>query len=186
MLDIIQSADASILLFVQENIRCAFLDPVMTLFSFIGNAGILWISLGAILLSLKGYRVTGFDMLLALAMCAAINNLVIKELVMRARPYDTIAGLTTVIAPLSSWSFPSGHASSSFASAYALGKSRGGKWWLLYIPAALIALSRVYVGVHYLSDIAGGALVGTAVSIGVYYLRNRFLRFDKKKERHGH
>ncbi|MGE4486065.1 MAG: phosphatase PAP2 family protein [Oscillospiraceae bacterium] len=186
MLDILQSADESIMLFIQENIRCDFLNPVMKFFSFIGNAGILWIAIGIILLLLRGYRVTGFDMLLALAVCAAINNLVIKEFIMRSRPYETIQGLTTIIAPLSSWSFPSGHAASSFASAYALGKSRGGKWWLYYIPAALIAISRVYVGVHYLSDIVGGAIVGTAVSMCVYYLRNRYLSFDKKKEQDGH
>ena len=186
MLDIIQSADEAIMLFIQDNIRCVFLDPIMKFFSFIGNAGILWIAVGVILLLISGYRITGFDMLLALTLCTAINNLIIKELVMRSRPYDTIQGLTTIIAPLSSWSFPSGHAASSFASAYALGKSRRGKWWLFYIPAALIAISRVYVGVHYLTDVAGGALVGTAVSLGIYYLRNRFLSFNKKKERHGH
>lgn len=186
MLGIIQSADESIMLYVQENIRCGVLDPVMKFFSLIGNAGILWIAVGLILLCQHGYRTAGFDMLLALAVCAAINNLVIKEIVMRLRPYETIQGLTTVIAPLTSWSFPSGHASSSFASAYALGRARGGKWWLLYIPATLIAVSRVYVGVHYMSDIIAGAVVGTAVSICVYCLRNKYLSFDRKKERNGH
>lgn len=172
----LQAIDESILLFIQTHIRCAPLDFVMRFFSVIGNTGLCWIVLGAVLLLYKKTRRAGFDMLLCLAIAWMTNDLVVKNLAARPRPYDVIEGLTVLVGRLASYSFPSGHASSSFAAATALCiafRGKGGAWF--YLPAALIAVSRVYVGMHYLTDVVCGAALGTVVSYAVYRVEHRLI-----------
>lgn len=171
----ILDADAAILLFIQENIHCGFLDGIMKALSFIGDSGAVWIALGIVLLCFKKTRMGGLFLLASLAMATVVNNLVLKNLVARPRPYTTIDGLVTVIEQLSSYSFPSGHSASSFASATALTLAFGKKGAWAFIPASLIAISRVYNGVHYPTDIICGAAVGALVSLGVCLLLRRII-----------
>ena len=178
MIDIIQNFDASALLYIQDFLRTPFLSTVLVFFSTIGNLGLLWIALGLALLIPERTRRGGFDMLICLALAYIINDLLIKELVARARPYDTIEGLQILVSPLSSYSFPSGHANSSFASALALTLAFGKKGAWAYLPAALIAFSRCYVGVHYPSDVFAGMLVGTLVAFAVYKLLKKYVKTD--------
>lgn len=182
MIDIIQGFDTNALLYIQDFLRVPFLNSVMVFFSLIGNAGLLWIFLGLVLLIPKRTRRGGFDMLICLLAAYIINDLIIKELVERARPYDTIESLNILVKPLSSYSFPSGHANSSFAAALALTLSFSGKGAWAYIPAALIAFSRCYVGVHYPSDVFVGMLVGTLVAFVVYKLLHKFVKTDLIKK----
>jgi len=97
---------------------------------------------------------------LDIAFCFIITNLLLKNLVARVRPYDEIPALVPLVSKLSDWSFPSGHTCASFAAAYSLTKSYGKKGALSYTVAVLIAFSRLYVGVHYPTDVIGGAIVG--------------------------
>ena len=162
--------DADAMLFIQEQVRNGFLTPIMKAMSFLGDAGMLWIAIGIIMLFFPRFRRSGIFMLTCLALATLVNNLVIKELVARPRPYTDIAELTVLIKPLDSFSFPSGHSCSSFASATALALTVKKRGALAFIPAALIAFSRVYVGVHYPSDVLVGAAVGALVSIVLYLL----------------
>ena len=182
MIDIIQTFDTNALLFIQEYIRFPFLNAVMVFFSAIGNLGLLWIALGLALLIPKRTRRGGFDMLIWLAVAYIVNDLIIKELVARTRPYDAIESLNILVSPLSSYSFPSGHANSSFAAALALTLAFGRKGAWAYIPAALIAFSRCYVGVHYPSDVLAGMLVGTLVAFAVYKLLKKYVKTDLIKK----
>jgi len=181
MIETIQALDAQILLFIQNFIRCAPLDPIMKFFSVIGNHGICWIALGLILLIPRKTRRGGFDMLLCLALSWAVSELLIKELVARPRPYTTISELQILVAPLTSFSFPSGHANASFASAMALALAfpRKGAW--AFVPAALIALSRIYVGVHYPSDIVCGAIIGVVMALIVFKLSHLIFKGKPRK-----
>lgn len=165
--------DASILLFVQEHIRCAFLDPVMKFLSLVGEAGAVWIVLGVVLLISPKTRKGGFFMLLCLLLGFLLNNILIKNLVQRPRPYAAIPELWSVVGEVSEWSFPSGHTCSSFACAAGLTMAFGKKGAWAYIPAALIAVSRIYLGVHYPTDILGGTLVGTLAAGAVYLIVKR-------------
>ena len=183
MIDIIQSIDASVLMYIQDVIRLPALTAIMVFFSTIGNLGLLWIALGLVLLFPKHTRRAGFDLLICLAIAYIINDLVIKELVARARPYDTIEGLKILVNPLSSYSFPSGHTNSSFASAMVLTLAFGKKGAWAYIPAAMIAFSRCYVGVHYPSDVLAGMIVGTLVAYGVYMLLKKYVKTDLIKKK---
>ena len=176
MLQTIQQIDADILLFIQDHVRCGALDPVMKFASFIGDYGMIWIILAAGLLVSRKTRRGGIDMLVCLAISAALCNLVFKNLVARVRPFLTIEELELIIKPLYSYSFPSGHACSSFASAMALTLAFRGKGAWAFIPAALIAFSRIYVGIHYPSDILCGAVIGVLISLFTYELSRRIIK----------
>lgn len=178
MIELIQNFDTSALLYIQDYLRSPILSAVMVFFSTIGNVGIIWIALGLSLLIPKRTRRGGFDLLICLAAAYIVNDLIIKEIVARVRPYDAIEGLTILVKPLSSFSFPSGHANSSFAAAMALTLAFGKKGAWAYIPAALIAFSRCYVGVHYPSDVLAGILVGTLVAWGTFLLLKKYVKTD--------
>jgi undecaprenyl-diphosphatase len=94
-----------------------------------------------------------------------------------AKAYLTVEGLVNLIAPLNSYSFPSGHACSSFAAATALVLAFPGKGGWAFVPAVLIAVSRVYLGVHYPSDVLAGAAIGALGAWGIFILSHRYIRF---------
>jgi len=167
-LDFIQAFDTAAALFIQEHIRIAFLDKIMPTFTNLGEAGLIWIIISLILICTKKYRKTGFLVLLSMGICYLFNDILLKHIVMRPRPYETIQAVTTLIPPPDSFSFPSGHACSSFAAAFMLSKGLGKKGALFYILAAAMAISRPYVGVHYISDILVGSAVGTIGSALLY------------------
>lgn len=161
MSDFILQLDGSILLFIQEQIRTPFLTPVVTFITSLGNAGMIWILFSLLLVAGKRTRETGFMSFAALLFSLLINNLLLKNLVGRIRPYETVQGLILLVSKPADFSFPSGHTGSSFASAVVLYRRlprRAGVPALLL--ALLIGLSRLYVGVHYPSDVLAGMLTG--------------------------
>ena len=155
-----QILDEKILLFIQEELRNDILTPIMKLFTRLGDAGAVWIALGIVLLCIGATRKKGLVYALALACASVVNNLLIKPAVMRPRPYSTMEELVVLVEKLDSFSFPSGHSCASFASAMALTLLFGKKGAWSFIPAALIAFSRPYLGMHYLSDVLCGAALG--------------------------
>lgn len=170
MLELINSIDSSILLFIQENIRTPFLTPAVTLITSLGNAGIIWILISLFLLIPKKTRKIGCMSILALLFSLLVNNLFLKNLVKRIRPYDYISALVPLVQKPLDYSFPSGHTGSSFASAWVLYRSLPKKEGIPFLLlAALIGLSRLYVGVHYPSDVLAGIVTG----VGTGYLAER-------------
>ena len=150
MFGVIQQIDESILLFIQEYIRQDWMDGFWTNITHLGDGGIFWIALALILLIPKQTRKAGVSALLALGIGALITNVAVKNIVARIRPYDTITELIL-----------SGHTCASFAAACALYRTLPRKWGIACIAlAVLIALSRLYVGVHYPTDVLGGVAVG--------------------------
>ena len=116
--------------------------------------------------------------LLALGFAAVVNNLVVKPIIERPRPYEAIAGFEPLVEKLASYSFPSGHASSSFAAATALTLLFGKRGAIAFVPAALIAVSRPYLGMHYMSDVVCGALLGAVCAAAVAALLRKTWRLD--------
>ena len=176
IMDVIWRIDVATLQFVQDYVRRDWLTPVMKTASFLGDVGLMWIVLGLILVVFKKTRRGGAYMLSGLACEYVVNDLIIKNIFMRIRPYDAGIGIVNLVPALTSSSFPSGHTASSFVCAYMLTKVFGGKGALSYIPAVLIALSRLYVGVHYLSDVFCGAVIGTAVGAFVYCMLRKIVQ----------
>ena len=161
MLDWILKADGDILLFLQNYVRNALTDGFWKLITFLGDGGWFWIVLGVVLLIPKKTRKSGFTALLALIIGSVITNLVLKTAVTRIRPYDAVEGLVPLVKKLGDYSFPSGHTCASFSCAvvyYKMYPDIKGKGAM--VLAVFIALSRLYVGVHYPTDVLGGAIVG--------------------------
>lgn len=175
------SLDSAILLFIQENLRADWLDPIVLFITRLGDAGIMWIFLGLALLFFKKTRRGGLLMLLSLLGAFILNDLILKPLIARPRPFDMIPELVSLVHE-GSFSFPSGHTSSSFACAMALTLAFGKKGAWAYLPASLIALSRCYVGVHYPTDIIAGMIVGSAMSFLVFKLLSRRLPHMRHKK----
>ena len=164
MLEFIQSMDAGALLWVQAHLRTALLDGPMIVISTLGNAGLIWIALGVVLTAIPKTRKYGVLALVSLLVCFLFNNMLLKNLEARPRPYTQLDQLVMLMPCPADHSFPSGHACSSFATAGSLMWSMGKRWNAIRIPALalaiLIVFSRIYVGVHYPTDVLTGAAVG--------------------------
>ncbi len=155
-----------ILLFIQEKLRSTHLDAVMKVITSLGDKGILWGGTTVLLAATNKYRKTGIKLGSSLCIGALITNLTTKNAVKRPRPFDVIDGLQTLISAPTDWSFPSGHTTSSIAAGLILLMRAPKKIGVpAFITGVMISLSRVYVGVHYPSDVVAGAAAGVAAAL---------------------
>lgn len=161
LLDWIHQIDIAILLFIQEYVRIEALNGFWTTVTSLGNLGWFWIMMGLFLLVFPKTRKAGFTALFAMAVGALVTNLFLKQVVARVRPYDRYEEIILLVLPQKDYSFPSGHTCAAFASAFIYLWRLSKPWGMLGIGlAALIAFSRLYVGVHYPSDVLGGFAIG--------------------------
>lgn len=163
--------ELKILDFIKDTFACAFLDKAMPIISLFGDHGIFWMALTAILLIPKKTRKLGLSMAIALALGYLCGNLIIKNIVARARPY-TYRDIDLLVSELSDYSFPSGHSLASFEAATCI-FIRNKKWGIpALVLAVLIALSRLYLYVHFPSDVLAGTMLGIAFAIAGTLLSN--------------
>jgi membrane-associated phospholipid phosphatase len=150
-----------------QSIRNPFLDVLMPLIS---NGLILWLFLPAVLIIRKGTRKTGWLILTAIILEVILCNLVMKNVFHRIRPCDVNTAVTLLVKRPSDYSFPSGHTALSFAAVTGLWFSGTLKKWRLpaVIFASLIAFSRMYLYVHYPTDILMGIAVGVFCGWSAY------------------
>lgn len=161
MLDV----EFSILDFIQNQFRTPFGDFVMLLISKLGNGGIIWLVLSGLLCVFPKYRKAGVTMLTALALDVLLCNVMLKPLVGRMRPFTVNTGMELLINAPKDFSFPSGHTAASFAAAFALLFVKNKLWIPSMILASLIAFSRLYLYVHYPTDVLAGILLGLIVGV---------------------
>ncbi|MCC8082407.1 MAG: phosphatase PAP2 family protein [Lachnospiraceae bacterium] len=171
ILNALQTADGWILLFIQNHLRFDELTPWVIRFTKLGNFGLIWIVISLLLLIPKKTRRAGVLSIVALVASLCITNFLLKNYVARVRPYEVVSGLTSLLGPVSEYSFPSGHASAGFAAATVINKNCR-KWlgWPCVILACLLSLSRLYVGVHYPTDVICGAIIGILIGLIVFWL----------------
>ena len=144
-----------------QTLHTPVLDKFMTSVTKLGNAGIFWIILTVLFLLIPKMRKTGVVMAAALIIDLLLCNVLLKNLVARTRPYDVNIGIQLLVAKLRDYSFPSGHTAASFASAAALYFVGEKKLWKpALVLACLIAVSRLYLYVHYPTDVLGGVVIG--------------------------
>lgn len=166
--------DGAVLLWIQEYMRSEFLTPIFLFITKLGNKGGIWLAASAVMLFFRPSRRAGLLSLAALFSVYVIDNVILKNLIARTRPYEVVAGLQLLTEKQADFSFPSGHTGSSFASAVTLYRELPKKFgiWAVVL-ACFIGFSRLYLGVHYPSDVIGGALIGSliAVVIGKLFYR---------------
>ena len=144
-----------------QTLHTPVLDKFMTSVTKLGNAGIFWIIFTVLFLLIPKMRKTGVVMAAALIIDLLLCNVLLKNFVARTRPYDVNTGIQLLVAKLRDYSFPSGHTAASFASATALYFAGEKKLWKpALVLACLIAVSRLYLYVHYPTDVLGGVVIG--------------------------
>ena len=155
--------DFMILDFIQKHMRCEMLDAVMPVITALGNGGIIWIAMTAILLCFPKTRRLGAGMAVSLALEAVLCNVILKPLAARTRPFDIRTEIVLLIARPHDYSFPSGHTLAAFTAAsviFCVNRRAGAAAFLF---AALMGFSRLYLFVHYTTDILAGAALGCLV-----------------------
>ena len=178
MLETLLNLDGGFLLFLQESVRNPILNPIMVFITSLGDEGMIWIAATIALLIPKKTRKVGAMSAVALLGSLLINNYFLKNLVQRPRPFVTFTDIQILIPTPSEFSFPSGHTSSSFAAAAVFYRFLPKKLGVpSVILAGLIGFSRLYVGVHYPTDVIAGIIMGILLSYGA----ELFVEFCMKK-----
>lgn len=153
-----------------QTLRTPFWDFVMKYTTYLGSGGAVWIVISVVMLFFKRTRKTGITIALALILGLFLSTLGLKNLIMRERPFNTEGALLDVNslligAPSGRFSFPSGHSVSSFSAAAVLMMYNKKIGIPSLILAALIAFSRLYLYVHFPSDVFAGAILGILLAI---------------------
>ena len=168
--------ELAVLDWIQLHLRCAVLDWLLPLVSSWSNHGEVWILLAALLLLLRRQRKYGLAVTLALLLDLAACNLLLKPLIGRVRPFAFRPDLLLLVPPPGDASFPSGHTAAAFAMVFALWFSGSPLWRPALALAAVTAFSRLYLYVHWPTDVLGGALLGAAVGWAGAKLAEALLR----------
>ena len=181
--------DLPILDWIMANLWCPFLDAVMPVITVLGDAGIFWIALAAVFLLLPKHRKMGLSMGVALMMGLVICNMILKPVVGRIRPYDYQLEFFQKTIPLLTerqhdFSFPSGHTIASFEAAVAMLICYKKLGIPAMILAVLIAFSRMYLYVHYPTDVIASVILGTGLAfLGVFLVNKGWALWETRKKK---
>lgn len=181
-MDAINQFELQILLFIRENLTSPLLDFLMPKITFLADNGWFWIALSAVLIIPAKTRKTGCVIGIALVMGLVFTNLTLKPLVARIRPYELVEGIELLVGKLHDFSFPSGHTTASFEGAIAIALTCKKRYGIpAIILASLIAVSRLYLFVHYPTDVLAGALLGTVFAVLAKFVYEKTEKLIKEK-----
>ena len=174
--------EIGILDFIQEHLRFGFLDSLMVHITRLADTGIVWIVLAVALICFKQTRKMGITLGLALLLGLLVGNLWLKNLFARVRPYDVNLTVDLLIERLSDYSFPSGHTRCCFESGMAMYfcDKRFGK--VAFVLGGIIGFSRLYLYVHYPTDVIAGALLGLLNGFVAFIIVDKIYKLINKKQ----
>lgn len=186
-MNLILSFDNMVLDFLQS-IHTPLLNSFFITITKAGDAGIIWIAISVLLLFFEKTRKAGLCSLIALILSLICGNLILKNLIARDRPFfQAVAEFEYLISYPSGYSFPSGHTLSSFAAATAISRVMKSKWFTIPLMtlAALIGLSRLYLYVHFPTDVIAGAILGVLLGFLAIYIFARLQKAADKRLENG-
>lgn len=169
-MEYITNVDFTVLNWLHNTLSCGFLDSVMPVITKLGSKGAIWLAIAFVMMCTKKYRSCGIIMVITLIAGVLIGNVFLKNVIARPRPCWINSEFDMLIGVPRDYSFPSGHTLSSAAAATVL-TLENRKFGFGAIPAAaLIAFSRLYLYVHFPTDVIGGALIGIAIGYAAFKL----------------
>lgn len=183
-----ESFDLPILEWIAANLRCGFLDVLMPLITLLGDAGIFWILCSVALICIPKYRKIGLSMGISLLIGLLVCNVTLKPLVGRIRPYDYQLlhfqkEITLLVEGLHDFSFPSGHTIASFEAATALLLGNKKLGIPAMVLAVLIAFSRLYLYMHYPTDVLTSVVLGIGIAfLGTFLVNKGFSAWESRKK----
>jgi len=178
------SFDLPVLDWIAANLWCPVLDAVMPVITLLGDAGIFWIAIAVLFIFTRKYRKTGIGMMFALMMGLLVCNIWLKPTIARIRPYDFqmeyfLKEIPLLVGGMHDFSFPSGHTIASFEAAVVILLNSKKLGIPAMILACLIAFSRLYLYVHYPTDVIASILLGTAFAFLGNYLAGKCHFIDR-------
>ena len=181
--------DIPVLDWIADKLWCPVLDAIMPWITLLGDGGIFWIAIAVILICIPKYRKAGLSMGIALLMGLLLCNLTLKPLVARIRPYTFVLenygkNIALLVSTPSDYSFPSGHTIASFEAAIALLIHDRRLGIPATVLACLVAFSRLYLYLHYPTDVISSVLLGSALAVLSCWLVKKCFGVWKKRK-HG-
>ncbi len=165
-MDWLLQLDGDILLWIQTHLRREWLDPVVTFITGLGDGGWFWLVLLAVMLIFKKSRGVGQAGLIAVLIGFIVTNLILKNAVARIRPYEAVEGLNLIGRRARDFSFPSGHSTCSMAASTVLLLKLPKQYGVPALCLGIgICLSRLYIGIHYPSDVLAGMAIGIGAAV---------------------
>ncbi|OPX42374.1 undecaprenyl pyrophosphate phosphatase [Ruminiclostridium hungatei] len=166
---LLYKTELSTLLIFNRTIKCRVLDAVMPLLTYLGS-GAVTISFCLLIIGLgsEGIRDTGIQALISLAVSHLMVQ-ILKRCICRLRPKEVVPDINTFKVSLDYYSFPSGHTAAAFSIATALALNMHGAAAPAYAAASVVAITRLYLGVHYPSDVLAGMFLAVVSSYAVHF-----------------
>ena len=181
-LEFIKNIDMQVLLLIQQYTKSPFLDLIMPFITHLADIGFIWIAIDIFFLIRKKYRYIGIRLALALILCLVVGSLILKPLIARQRPFSFYDQVTLLIPTPLDFSFPSGHTMASFAAATIIFKYLHKTGIFAFILALLIAFSRLYLFVHFPSDVLAGLILGVFIAYISIWICNKSSKSDKHRK----
>lgn len=173
MFNFIEKYDLKAAKYINSHFQSKTMDNIMKFFTYLGNLGLIWVGISIIFILRTESRQIGITIIAALIITSILGEGIIKHIIKRKRPFIKMNLCDQlIIGTPSSYSFPSGHTASSFAVSAVFVAIDSNISIIIIAISTIIALSRIYLKVHYVSDVIGGAILGLLCGTFTAYLFN--------------
>lgn len=169
------------ILYALQELHNPIMDAIMVFITTLGDDGLFWIAVGIVCLFFKKHRKMGLQVLLSMLFTFIIGNLILKNVFARPRPCDIDTAVAMLISRPHGHSFPSGHSMNGMVAAVALFLNNRKIGIPALILATLIGFSRMYLFVHFPTDVLGGFAVAIVVALAVDWGIRQFQIWRAKK-----